>query len=85
MCTCGVHTSWSKTRISLSNNHSKHTLYLEAMKEAVSKATTVVCVSEGSMLPWLLARASLPFLKKVLLHEGHGATVLLYEGHGTTV
>ncbi|KAL5466844.1 hypothetical protein EMCRGX_G030995 [Ephydatia muelleri] len=78
VCTCGVHTSWSKTRISLSNNHSKHTLYLEAMKEAVSKATTVVCVSEGSMLPWLLARASLPFLKKIVVMEtsSHSARLM---------
>ena len=65
ICTCGVHASWSKTRISLSNDRSTHNLYLEAMKEAVAKATTVVCIGDGSMLPWLLAKAGLPSLTKV--------------------
>ena len=45
------------------------------MREVVSKATTVVCVSEGSMLPWLLARAGLPSLRKVLFSRNWGIKV----------
>ena len=42
-------------------------LYLGAMKEAVAKATTAVCIGDGSMLPWLLAKLGLPSLRKVLV------------------
>lgn len=78
VCTCGVHTSWSKSRIFLSNDYSKHSLYLGAMKEAVSRATTVACISDGSMLPWLLARAGLPLLKKIVVMEtsSHSAKLM---------
>ncbi|XP_064394524.1 protein arginine N-methyltransferase 7-like isoform X2 [Halichondria panicea] len=56
LCTCGVHTACSRTRVGLYNDKAKTTSYLSALKQVLHGKTAVCFISDGSMLPLLVAK-----------------------------
>jgi hypothetical protein len=59
------------------NDTARTELYLTALTKVLSGKSRVVCVSDGSLLPLLLARANLPSLSTVyaLERNEHSARV----------
>ncbi|XP_071451917.1 protein arginine N-methyltransferase 7 isoform X2 [Hetaerina americana] len=66
ICTCGLHASFSRTRIGALNDENRRTKYASAISQHLSKLpstgsgesdiTAILCLSEGSLLGLLTAR-----------------------------
>ncbi|XP_067002543.2 protein arginine N-methyltransferase 7 isoform X2 [Anabrus simplex] len=66
VCECGVHASFSRTRIGAMNDCERNRLYLAALKNYVTRDSVCACLSEGCLLGLVAAKLG---AKKVYCFE----------------
>jgi len=68
-CTCGVHSALSRSRFGLFNDRERQEKYVTTLGPFVTKESVCLVLSEGSVLPFLLAGLG---ARKVYVHESNG-------------
>ncbi|KAG1701356.1 Protein arginine N-methyltransferase 7 [Nymphon striatum] len=55
-CTCRYHVLNSRTRVGMLNDQTRNDKYINILKKIISKNTTCLCISDGSLLPIMAAK-----------------------------
>ncbi|XP_071086920.1 protein arginine N-methyltransferase 7-like [Haliotis cracherodii] len=55
LCTCGFHTTLSRTRIGMMGDPCRVSIFQAALKKHVKETSVCLCISDGSLLPVMVA------------------------------
>ncbi|XP_063294767.1 protein arginine N-methyltransferase 7 [Pelobates fuscus] len=52
-CSCGAHITWNRSRFGELNDRQRMGLYMQALRQVLTPSSVCLCVSDGSLLPFL--------------------------------
>nr|XP_022342003.1 protein arginine N-methyltransferase 7-like [Crassostrea virginica] len=75
-CVCGMHVTFSRSQIGMLNDPHRHDIYTSLLKQTLTPSSTVLTISDGSLLPLMAAKLG---AKKVYVLETNNFTRRILE------